>query len=181
MNPLKKWSAPALTIALLAVCAGIFYWYTSRTMVLDPAKLTPAETVESCPGAELSLTISGTDMALTFSNHSDARLESGAAVGGDRNFYFTGGLQVLLEDQWYMMPSEAYSTAGVGLELQPGDSVSGPYDLTPYGDLPDGAYRIAFDYRQRSPSADDPLMHHPYHQSYARFDVETGRYVIPNS
>ena len=177
----KKLGGIMVALAVLAVGLGALAWYASQPAGLDPAKLAPAETRDSVPGTELSLSISGTGMELTFSNHSDARLESGAAVGGDRNLYFAGGLQVLLDGQWYEMPSEAYSIVGVGLELQPGDSVSGVYDLTPYGDLPDGEYRIAFDYWQRSPSDDDPLMHHPYHQSYARFDVKTGRYALPES
>ena len=175
----RKLSGIMVALVVLAMGLGALAWYTSQPADLDLAKLAPAETRDSVPGTELSLSIRGTALDLTFSNHSDVRLESGAAVDGDRNLYFTGGLQVLLDGQWYVMPSEAYATAGVGLELQPGDSVSGSYYLTPYGDLPDGTYRIAFDYRQTSPSTNDPLMHHPHHQSYARFDVKTGRYVLP--
>lgn len=180
MKFLKKWGGLAAVLAVLAAGLGTLVWYTSRPVQLDPAKLTPAETAEPCPGAELSLEIKGALMELTFSNHSDARLESGAAVDGERNLYFTGGLQVLLDGQWYEVPSEEYATAGVGLELEPGDSVSGQYSLSPYGTLPDGQYRISFGYWQRSPSEDDPLLRQPYHKSYARFDVESGRYVTPD-
>lgn len=181
MKARKKWSMLVLTAAVLAVGAGIFNWYASHPEELNPAELTPADTVEPCPGVELFLEVNGNLMELTLSNHSDARLESGAAVDGDRNLYFTGGLQVLLDGQWYVVPSEEYATAGVGLELEPGDSVSGRYSLFPYGELPDGQYRVALGYWQRSPSEEDPLLRQPYHQSYARFDVENGRYVIPQS
>lgn len=179
MKAWKEAGALVLTIAVLAVGAGFFSWYTSRPMVLDPAELTQAETVEDYPGAELSLEVNGSLMELTFSNHSDARLESGASVDGERNLSFGGGLQVLLDGQWYEVPSEPYATAGVGLELEPGDSVSGQYSLSPYGQLPDGQYRIALGYWQRSPGEKDPLLRQPYHQSYARFDVESGHYMAP--
>lgn len=181
MKALKKWSGLVLTLAVLAAGLGVFAWYTARPVDLDPAELTRAETVEPYPGTELSLEINGALINLTFSNHSDARLESGASVDGERNLFFSGGLQVLLDGQWYEVPSETYATAGVGLELEPGDSVSGQYSLSPYGTLPDGQYRITFGYWQRSPSEQDPLLRQPYHQSYARFAVESGRYVTPDS
>ena len=174
MKILKKWGALVLMLAVLAVGLGVFAWYTARPVELNPAELTPAETVESCPGAELSLAVKGKLMELTFSNHSDARLESGASVDGDRNLLFTGGLQVLLDGQWYEVPAEKYATAGVGLELEPGDSVSGQYSFSPYGKLPDGQYRIAFAYWQRSPDEGDPLLRQSYCQSYAEFRLEYG-------
>lgn len=174
MKFLKKWGGLAAALAVLAAGLGALVWYTSRPVQLDPAKLTPAETRDSVSGTELSLSISGTAMDLTFSNRSDARLESGAAVDGDGNLYFTGGLQVLLDGQWYEVPSEEYATAGVGLELEPGDSVSGQYSLSPYGALPDGQYRVAFGYWQRSPSEEDPLLRQPYRQSYAEFSLKDG-------
>ena len=174
MKTLKKWSGLVLTLAVLGVGLGVFAWYTSRPVELDPAELAPAETGEPCPGAELSLAVNGYLMELTFSNHSDARLESGAAVDGDGNLYFTGGLQVLLDGQWYEVPSEEYATAGVGLELEPGDSVSGQYSISPYGTLPDGQYRISLGYWQRSPSEEDPLLRQPYRQSYAEFSLKDG-------
>lgn len=179
MKFLKKWGALMVVLGVLAVGLGTLVWYTSRPVVLDPAKLTPAETGETFPGAELSLKLNGALINLTFSNHSDARLESGASVDGDRNLFFTGGLQVLLEGQWYKVPSEEYATAGVGLELEPGDSVSGQYSLSPYGTLSDGQYRIAFGYWKRSPGEEDPLLRQPYHCSYAEFSVKDGRYVTP--
>lgn len=174
MKILKKWGALVLTLAVLAVGLGVFALYTARPVELNPAELTPAETVESCPGAELSLAVKGKLMELTFSNHSEARLESGASVDGDRNLFFTGGLQVLLDGQWYKVPSEPYATAGVGLELEPGDSVSGQYSLSPYGKLPDGQYRIAFVYWQSSLGEEDPLLRQSYRQSYAEFRLEYG-------
>lgn len=181
MKALKKWSGLVLTLAVLAAGLGALVWYTSRPVDLNPAELTPAETAEPCPGVELSLAVNGYLMELTFSNHSDARLESGAAVDGDGNLYFTGGLQVLLDGQWYEVPSEEYATAGVGLELEPGDSVSGQYSLSPYGTLPDGQYRISLGYWQRSPSEEDPLLRQPYHCSYAEFVVKDSQYVVPES
>ena len=181
MKFLRKWGALMVVLGVLAVGLGTLAWYTFRPVVLDPAKLTPAETVETFPGAELSLELNGALINLTFSNRGDARLESGASVDGDRNLFFTGGLQVLLEGQWYEVPSEEYATAGVGLELEPGDSVSGQYTLSPYGKLSDGQYRIAFGYWQSTPSEDDPLLRQPYHKSYARFDVKDGKYVAPES
>ena len=188
MKFLRKWGALMVVLGVLAVGLGTLVWYTSRPVVLDPAKLTPAETVESYPKCALSLELAGRSIPeatfcngalinLTFSNHSDAQLESGASVDGDRNLFFTGGLQVLLEGQWYEVPSEEYATAGVGLELEPGDSISGQYSLSPYGTLADGQYRIAFGYWQGSPSEDDPLLRQPRHCSYAEFSVEDERYV----
>lgn len=174
MKILKKWGALVLTLAVLAVGLGVFALYTARPVELNLAELTLAETVESCPGAELSLAVKGKLMELTFSNHSGARLESGASVDGDRNLLFTGGLQVLLDGQWYKVPSEPYATAGVGLELEPGDSVSGQYSLSPYGKLPDGQYRIAFVYWQSSLGEEDPLLRQSYRQSYAEFRLEYG-------
>lgn len=175
MKILKKWGALVLTLAVLAVGLGVFAWHTARPVELNPAELTLAETVEPYPGAELSLEINGALISLTFSNHSEARLESGASVDGDRNLFFTGGLQVLLDGQWYKVPSEPYATAGVGLELEPGDSVSGQYSLSPYGKLPDGQYRIAFVYWQSSLGEEDPLLRQSYRQSYAEFRLEYGR------
>lgn len=168
---------PAL-ILVLAAGAALFL-LTRPPEPFDPAELTPAETADSYPGTELSLEISGRQVALTFANHSGARLDTGAAVGADRERFFFGGLDVFLDGRWYQVPKEDMASVGVVLELEPGDSVSGAYSFAGYGDLPDGRYRISFGYREYDPALDVPNSQRPYYETYTEFLVEDGRYALP--
>lgn len=82
--------------------------------------------MEAYSGAELTLETTGYQLYLTFSNFSDARLESGASVDREGKLLFDAGLTALLDGQWYWVPHKEYDTAGVGLEAEPGDTVQGP-------------------------------------------------------
>lgn len=168
---------PALILVLVAGAA--LFLLTRPPEPFDPAELTPAETAESCPGAKLSLEIDGLSLELTFQNNSDSWLASGASVDGDNNFFFHGGLDVFLSGQWYQVPREDIVTADVGLELEPGDSVSGAYSFVGYDQLPDGQYRIPLGYWVFDPTSDRPISEGPYYESYAEFLVADSRCALP--
>ena len=166
---------PALILVLAAGAALLLL--TRPPEPFDPAELTPAETVLSYPGAELSLEISGRQVALTFSNHSGARLDTGVAVGTDRERFFFGGLDVFLDGRWYQVPHKDIATAGVGLELAPGDSVPGAFSFTAYDALPDGQYRIPYGYWTFDPASDQSHRTNPYYESYVTFAIQNGKYL----
>lgn len=172
-----------LPLAVLILLIGgmvSFALWSSQPMSLRPEELTPVSDSSSpYPGTELSLEMDGAHLLLTFINRSDAHLTSGASVRQDKTLHFSGGLQVLLDGQWYFVPHKDYATAGVGLELGPGDSVSGEYSISPiYGRLPDGQYRLPFHYWRREPGSDAPLSQQPSYISYASFIVSDGQYVL---
>ena len=178
---LKEYSVALVLAAVLLVLIGFFLW-KSQPVHLKAADLTPAETEESYPGAELSLEINGYQIGLTFSNNSDSRLESGASVGRDNELFFDGGLEILLDGVWYTVPQKDYVTAGVGLELEPGDSVSGNCSLSPYERLSDGQYRVSMGYWVFDPELGYPLAgRHLYYVTYARLDIVDGRYTLPDA
>lgn len=169
-----------IAVLALVLAAGAALFFLNRPPApFDLAELTPAETVESCPSAELSLEIDGHSLELTFQNNSDSWLASGASVDRNNDFFFHGGLDVFLDGQWYQVPSEDIVTAGVGLELEPGDSVSGAYSFVGYDQLPDGQYRFPFGYWVFDPTSDRPISEGPYYESYAEFLVEDGQYTLP--
>ena len=174
MKALKKWSGPVLTLAVLAVGLGVFAWYTARPVDLDPAELTPAETAESCPDCTLSLEVAGRS------------IRQASFFNGSTQYFYHGdppdysGLEVLLEGTWYHVPHKEYATAGVGKVTGPGEQFSFEPILSPYGRLPDGQYRLSFGYWEYDPNWDVPLRERPFYVSYARFDVENGRYVTPD-
>lgn len=175
MKFLKKWGALMVVLGVLAVGLGTLVWYTSRPVVLDPAKLTPAETVESYPKCALSLELAGRSIPeATFCNESATYFYHGAPPD-------YSGLEVLLEGMWYHVPHRDYATAGVGQVTGPGEQFSFEPILSPYGTLPDGQYRLSFGYWEYDPNWDKPLHERPFYVSYARFDVESGRYVTPDS
>lgn len=178
---LKQYSIAFVLAAVLLALIGFFLW-KSQPVPLEAAGLTPAETEESYPGVELTLESNGYQIGLIFSNNSDARLESGAAVGRNNELFFSGGLEILLDGVWYTVPHKDYATAGVGLELEPGDSVSGYYSLSPYEKLPDGQYQLPVGYWVFDPELGYPLAgRHPYYVTYARFDIVDGRYTLPDA
>ena len=78
----------AVLALVLAVGAALFF-LNRPPAPFDPAELTPAETVESCPSAELSLEIDGHSLELTFQNNSDSWLASGASVDRNNDFSST--------------------------------------------------------------------------------------------
>lgn len=180
MKTVKKWGKLCVIIVLLSAAAGTFLWYTSRPALLDPAKLTLAETYESCPGTALALDITNYQMTMVLENHSDIHIESGAAVDADRALYEIPGLDILLDGIWYKVPSETYSTAGVGLILAPGDSVEMKIVLSPYGELPDGQYRLSYSYVYYDPAWERAVVENPDYAEYtlyARFDIANRKYV----
>lgn len=175
MKALKKWSGLVLTLAVVAVGLGVFAWYTARPVNLNPAELTPAETVEPYPGCALSLEVAGRS------------IRQASFFNGSTQYFYHGdppdysGLEVLLEGKWYHVPHRDYVTAGVGQGTGPGECFLFEPILSPYGTLPDGQYRLSFGYWEDAPDSDEPLHERPFYVSYARFAVESGRYVTPDS
>lgn len=178
MKSAKEWGKLCVVAALLLGALGAFIWYTSRPVDLDPAELSPAENYESYPGVELALDIRSYQIDMTLRNDSDIHIESGAAVDQNQNLIETPGLDVLLDGTWYIVPHETYASAGVGLELAPGDQVPVRASMSPYGKLPDGQYRLSFGYWEQTPEEDGtPLRERPFYVSRARIDIVNGKYV----
>ena len=173
---MKKFIRFLLTAVLICGLA-VLLWLTSRPVSLTAEELNPAETMDSYPGADLSLEIDDRQIRMIFSNRSDTLLESGAGINQSQKLLFDAGLDILLDDRWYAVPFREYSTAGVGLEIKPGDTVEGEAILSPYGRLPDGQYRISLGYWRWEPDDDSPLSQQPYYESYALFNIEEGNYI----
>ena len=52
-------------------------------------------------------------------------------------------LEVLINGQWYYVPSEDYAVHEILYEIEPGAEITRTYDLSPFGELEPGDYRIA--------------------------------------
>lgn len=85
-----------------------------------------------------------TPISATLSSNTDICLDRGASAGPNAETIFSPGLEVFLDGIWYEVPFEPYASAGIGLKLSPGDSVSGQVSLSHYGRLPDGQYRALY-------------------------------------
>ena len=174
----KLFGGSILPAIILAAAVLAYVWFLSRPPEpFDPAELTPAETLEAYPGTELSLEIDGHVLNVTFQNNSDSWLSSGATIDENKHLFLHGGLAVLLDGRWYQVPHKDIATAGVGLELAPGDSVPGAFSFTAYDALPDGQYRIPYGYWTFDPASDRSHRANPYYESYVTFAVQNGKYL----
>lgn len=91
------------------------------------------------PDPDVTMEATGSDLAWTLTNHGDSALKHGN--GG------SAGLEVFLEDGWYQVPWVSGGHYGVTAEeyvLLPGESCSWQFWSEPYGQLPEGNYRITF-------------------------------------
>ncbi|MGE4277773.1 MAG: immunoglobulin-like domain-containing protein [Lawsonibacter sp.] len=166
---IRKWAGFGVAVTLIILVLGAFVWWTSRPVALNAAELTPAGEGTSWPGTELSLNLTKYTLELTFVNDS-----SQAFYHGDPPDYC--GLEVQSDGAWYQVPHKDYSTAGVGAVTGPGERFTFKPNLSPYGTLPDGQYRISFGYwKDETPLADTPAG-----VLYARFNRADGGYVLPN-
>ncbi len=165
----------ALLLALCLVLAGLigFFLWRDRPLALDPAQLALSDNQRglSSPEAELALDIRPGRIDLSLTNLGRESLFSGASVGSENRLFTGGEIEVLLNGRWYQVPQERYASAGVGIELGPGESFQAEVFLNPARRLPDGQYRFSFGYQYG-----ERLLRHI---SCARFDVARGRYVQP--
>ena len=140
----------------MAALIGACLW-SSRPVRLDAGALTPAETLDSLPGLELYLdTHRGHTLSMTVVNRSGLSVESGGSVDQDAALYLEPGLDVLLNGTWYNVPYEPYTSAGVGLELDPVEEIEGQVRLSQFRRLPDGQYRLSFGYWTQAPEDERP-------------------------
>jgi hypothetical protein len=178
---LKQYAGGLILLALLTALTSACLW-SSRPVRLDAAELTPAETLESLPGLELYLdTHRGHTLSMTVMNRSGLSVESGGSVDQDATLYLDPGLDVLLNGAWYNVPYEPYASAGVGLELAPGEEIEGQTGLSQYGRLPDGQYRLSFVYWQQAHGDERPRKDLPLYASYTGLEILDGNYILPTS
>lgn len=165
----------ALLLALCLVLSGLigFFLWQDRPLDLDPDLLALSDDQRGLgsPEAELALDIRPGRIDLSLTNLGRESLFSGASVGSENRLFTGGEIEVLLNGRWYQVPQERYASAGVGIELAPGESFQAEVVLHPERRLPDGQYRFSFGYQ----CGGDMLRH----VSFARFDVVKGRYVQP--
>ena len=113
-----------LLCLLLSACGINDKWDTKN---LDVAKeLHPQEniTMKLIEQTKESLTVE-------FSNH-------------DNDYWIYGesfSIHVLIDDEWYVVPSEM-AFIMIGYNLDPNESVTKTYDISSYGTLPSGIYRL---------------------------------------
>ena len=135
---LKQYAGGLILLALLTALIGACLW-SYRPVRLDAGALMPAETLDSLPGLELYLdTHRGHTLSMTVVNRSGLSVESGGSVDQDAALYLEPGLDVLLNGTWYNVPYEPYTSAGVGLELDPVEEIEGQVRLSQFRRLPDG-------------------------------------------
>ena len=170
---MKKWGGLGLFLVLLLAILGGFLYHTSRPMALKAEDLTPAAAGNTDPGLELSLSLTGQQLQMTFRNNAGFTLDSGASVDGNREIVVSPNLDILLDGTWYTVPCEPYTIFGIGLELEPGDVCQARVSLSHYDRLPDGQYRVSFGGKRWSTGA--------YYRAYARLDVENELYVLPET
>ncbi|MCI8388565.1 MAG: hypothetical protein HFE63_08895 [Clostridiales bacterium] len=100
----------------------------------DASKLQLAEPLD--PPADVTLTLdsfeNGKSISVNLTNNSD------------EPFYFTEyfALQVKINDDWYVVPSDL-AFIDIAYELQPGVTAPKEFDISSYGKLPSGNYRLA--------------------------------------
>ena len=178
---LKQYAGGLILLALLTALIGACLW-SSRPVRLDAGALTPAETLDSLPGLELYLdTHRGHTLSMTVVNRSGLSVESGGSVDQDATLYLEPGLDVLLNGIWYNVPYEPYTSAGVGLELAPGEEVEGQVRLSQFGRLPDGQYRLSFGYWTQAPEDERPRKDLPLYASDTGLEILDGNYTLPTS
>lgn len=167
----------------MAALIGACLW-SSRPVRLDAGALTPAETLDSLPGLELYLdTHRGHTLSMTVVNRSGLSVESSGSADQDTTLYLEPGLDVLLNGNgiWYNVPYEPYTSAGVGLELAPGEEVEGQVRLSQFGRLPDGQYRLSFVYWKHIPGDERHRKDLPLYASYTGLEISDGSYTLPTS
>ena len=165
----------------MAALIGACLW-SSRPVRLNAGAMTPAETLDSLPGLELYLgTYRGCTLSMTVVNRSGLSVESSGSADQDTTLYLEPGLDVLLNGIWYNVPYEPYTSAGVGLELAPGEEVEGQVRLSQFGRLPDGQYRLSFGYWTQAPEDERPRKDLPLYASYTGLEILDGNYTLPAS
>jgi len=125
------WSAPEelfnvdlMPCAKYVACAEKG-WNTSFMTKAQP--LTPPE------GIEMQMQLDGADAKVTFTNNTEEEWGYGLDFG----------LQVLVDDVWYIVPAEQeMGFCMVLMLLPPGERAEQTYSLASYGDLPTGTYRF---------------------------------------
>ena len=108
-----------------------------------PATTTPGfteayiyEPVNDIPGTQfilVSVRVEGDEAKVKFTNISDEPWSFGE--------YYR--LEVMFEGQWYYLPSEDYAVHDLLHEISAGAEYTMTYDLSPFGELAPGDYRIA--------------------------------------
>lgn len=165
---LKQYAGGLILLALLTALIGACLW-SSRPVRLNASELTPAETLDSLPGLELYLdTHRGHTLSMTVVNRSGLSVESGGSVDQDATLYLDPGLDVLLNGTWYNVPYEPYASAGVGLELAPGEEIEGQTSLS-------------FVYWQQAPGDERPRKDLPLYASYTGLEILGGNDTLPTS
>lgn len=94
------------------------------------------EPVNDIPGTQfilVSVRVEGDEAKVKFTNISDEPWSFGE--------YYR--LEVMFEGQWYYLPSEDYAVHDLLHEISAGAEYTMTYDLSPFGELAPGDYRIA--------------------------------------
>lgn len=94
------------------------------------------EPVNDIPGTQfilVSVRVEGDEAKVKFTNISDEPWSFGE--------YYR--LEVMFEGQWYYLPSEDYAVHALLHEISAGAEYTMTYDLSPFGELAPGDYRIA--------------------------------------
>lgn len=171
---LKKWGVFCILGAAALVVFGILAWNSGKLSDWNPKELAVSQSPAAAPGLELTLNLEEYPIGVTFTNNSEFPLESCASVGKDADdVIFFLGLEVLLDGVWYIVPSRVGDSAGIGLNLEPGNAVNGRAGLSLYGQLPDGHYRAS--YSAWLPGAEEVYV------AYAYFDAANRRCVSPGT
>lgn len=171
MRRIRTWPGFCVAAALVVLALSAFAWWTSRPVALNAAELTPAREGKPYPETALSLELIESRISrLTFQNNSDQTF-----YHGDPPDYC--GLEVQLDGLWYEVPHKDSPDAGVGTATGPGDSFTFKPNLSPYGTLPDGKYRISFGYWRDETPLSDALAG----LLYARFNRVDGAYTLPGA
>ena len=94
------------------------------------------EPVNDIPGTQfvlVSVRLEGDKANVTFTNISDEPWSFGEGYK----------LEVLIGSSWYYVPSEDYAVNAILYEIGPGSEYTMTYDLSPFGELAPGDYRIS--------------------------------------
>ena len=133
-------AAPLLILVLALIAAALVAGirFSNRPVILNAEDLTPADHMEELyPYALLDLECSDRrELTATLRNEGTLPLTHGDPPALS--------LDVLLDSSWYCVPCKPWSRTEPNHVTQPGDAWSFTPYLEPYGNLPDGAYRISF-------------------------------------
>ena len=167
----KKWALLAGALAAAVLVIAVVFWYTGQSGKSDlpwPEKK-EAQEFDLQPDVRMTLSVEGDTLSFTITNQGQKNLIHGNGA--------TASFQMFSNGRWYVIPMRRnHGATAEDYTLEPGQSYTSPFYQESYArELPDGDYRLVFDYSVYVPE-ENALQDAGC--SAAEFSVEDGGFVI---